>query len=577
MLDKKDPEPSLQELKNDTLDAIKECRDLRQSIRSQRSVKLKEPLPDLRSTIPSKEECDELVHCYLRTVELLYRVVHIPSFWMEYEAFWRQPPSSSSPFLIKLVLILAIGTIFRPRDRNRDDYDHLVQKWTYAAQWWLVGPSGKSTSNLDGLQVMCLLLIARKTCGLGASPWLSAGSLMQAAVTMGLHRDPSNFPSLSRLQAEMRLRLWATVLELALQESLDSATPVMIPANFDTSAPSNVDDKDLGPNTTSDSMPELNERLTDASAQVLLHDSARLRMRVLEVMHDCQGQSYQEALELGRQLRAVCRKVAAYFRSARNRGQFSSTLGLGEFHASFIDVHLHQYILALYTPFMVQAMKDPHYYYARKACLESGRIIASYADSLHLASEVPDDLLCLFVSGKGSFKGPLSLDVISSLGLELVTQLEEEYVPCLPGLEGDSLDGLADANRDHLIETLEHIRSQLFHIIAGGTPSMKRFGLLAAVLGQIRAMKAGKDVTQTVYETVIQSFKDCHSVLQQSATPSEGAIEGLSSGSNVPGAFDISEPTLSDISMDLGDAPFDIDLQSLFPSDFNGSILSLFG
>jgi hypothetical protein len=124
-------------------------------------------------------------------------------------------------------------------------YLHLAQKWVYAAQSWLTGPSEKSTFNLDSLQVSCLLLIARQACGLESSPWRSSGSLLRMAMAMGLHWRPANFSSLSVFHSEMRARLWATVLELTLMSPLDSGTPVLLPEGFDDIAPANVDDRDI--------------------------------------------------------------------------------------------------------------------------------------------------------------------------------------------------------------------------------------------------------------------------------------------------------------------------------------------
>lgn len=515
-------------------------------------MRLNEPVADLRNTIPLREECDELVRCYLRTFEGVYRVIHVPSFWSEYEEFWTRSETGSetSSFLVKLMLILAIGTVFQPRDR-KDEYPQQVQKWIYAAQWWLAGPTDKSTANLDGLQAMCLLLIARKACGLGSSPWLSTGSLMRAAMAMGLHRSPTNFSSLSKLAAELRLRLWATVVELVLQDSLESGTPVLIPAHFDTTVPSNVDDTDIGPDTASVSAAAITDQVTDSSIQVLLQQSVALRVEILNVIHDSKGQSYQQALNLGGKMRASCRNAAAFLRSANNRRRRGSSLELGEFHAKFVASQLHWYILALYMPFFVQARKDPQYYYARKACLESASVIVSYVDTSQLPLQTPvDDFLRLCLGGKGSFKGPLSLDVISALCLEIVTQLEEELPSELPGPDGDSLDSLVDGNRDRLIQTLEQIKNHLFHTIASGTPSMKRFGLLSAVLGQIHAMKTGQDVKSAVYDAATQSFKDCLSALQMSTAQLNRPVDGADRD-NIPG-YDIYDPTLSGLNMDLG-------------------------
>lgn len=571
------------------VDTIKEGRELRRSIKAQRSVRLNEPVSDLRSTVPPKEECDELVRCYLRTFEGVCRVIHVPSFWSEYEDFWTRSgtDSDTSPFLVKLVLVLAIGTVFRPSGGN-DAYAQQVQKWIYAAQWWLAGPSEKSTANIDGLQTMCLVLIARKACGLGSSPWVSTGSLMRAAMTMGLHRSPTNFPSLSQLQAELRLRLWATVVELGLQDALESGTPALIPVHFDSVVPLNVDDNDLGPDTASASASAITDQVTDTSVQILLQESVQLRMQILNVIHDGKGQSYQQALDLGGKMRAVCQNARAFLHSANTRRRRGFSLELGEFHAKFIACQLHWYILALYMPFLVQARKDPQYYYARKACLESASVIVSYADTSQLPPQSPvGDFLRLCLSGKGSFKGPLGLDVISALCLEIVTQLEEDLPPGLPGAGGNSFDGLADASRDHLIEILEQIKNHLFHTIASGTPSMKRFGLLSAVLGQIHAMKTGQDLKRAVYDAATQSFKECLAALQMS-TARLDTVDGADRD-NMSG-YDIYDPTLSGlnlgVSVDCGwlkleltlqDSPLDLDLLSLFPSVYDGNILSLLG
>src|SRR5262249_3642657 len=93
-------------------DVLKECTNLRQSIKIQQSSGLRDPIPDLLCTLPTKDVCDELVCCYMRTFELIYRIVHIPSFWKDYQQFWAQPQSVPRHFVMKLLLILALGTTF---------------------------------------------------------------------------------------------------------------------------------------------------------------------------------------------------------------------------------------------------------------------------------------------------------------------------------------------------------------------------------------------------------------------------------------------------------------------------------
>lgn len=515
---------------------VKETRGLRRALIAQDLVQLTSPVPDLSETLPPKAVCDEMARCYFRTFELIYRVVHVPTFWKEYNQFWEKPGSTSTPtpFLLKLVLILAIGATFYPKSSDIYHADLLrkSQTWIYAAQWWLTGPSEKSTATLDGLQVFSLLILARQathTCP-GGPTWLSTGSLMSMAQAMGLHRDPKMFSSLSQFQTEMRARLWTTVLELVCKSSLDFALPPCISVGeFDTTLPSNFDDQDLDSSGTTEQLPR--DGITDSSIQILLAKSLPLRLNVAHLLNDFRGeQSYQTALKLGAELRMACRDVASFFHSSLPRAAHDgSALLPTDFHKKFLDVYLRRFILLLHRPFMLQARRDPRFYLARKVCVESATVIGSYSGTIDLdiENESLDDLSRLYMAGRGVFKGALSLDVILVLALEVITQLEEEgphqSVP-------DPLDEINKASRIPLIRILDRISDQLLQIISMGSPSLKRYLMLSAYLSQIRAMESGQNVKQAVYEALVESMKKCRSLLESQArlvaSPHGGTIDG---------------------------------------------------
>jgi hypothetical protein len=68
--------------------------------------------------------------------------------------------------------------------------------------------------------------LARQIFSIGGDVvWISTGSLVHSAMQIGLHRDPKHLPAISVLQAELRRRIWYTVLELVVQLSLDSWMP----------------------------------------------------------------------------------------------------------------------------------------------------------------------------------------------------------------------------------------------------------------------------------------------------------------------------------------------------------------
>ncbi|KGO37823.1 Transcription factor, fungi [Penicillium expansum] len=551
--DAKEVEPSLRDVdaRSEFASIFKDCRHLRQAMKAQESVRLNHPVPDLLSTLPTQAVCDVLVDAYLRTFELIYRVIHIPSFWEEYRQLWAQPQSTSTHFLMKLVLILALGTTFHSDSdqSNRVHLRRLAHTWIYAAQWWLVGPSEKSTINLDGLQVGCLLLLARQTNNLPGTSWVSAGSVLRMAMAMGLHRTPGLFPALSVYQSEMRCRLWATVLELTLLSSLDAAMPLPFsPQDIDCTAPSNLDDEQFNPETETLPTPQSNQYLTDSSIQVLLLKSLPMRVEAVQLVNNQHRQelSYETALRLGNELRSACHDIAALFHPSQNQSRHADrTPGMTKFHLRFLDTYLRRYILFLHRPFMIQAREDPRFYLSRKVCLESCIVVASYADDLNLPSDTLDDLSHLTIVGRGSFKGALSFDVITSLGLEIDTQLEEEAstrsLGSSPPFVTDYLDEMAKDHRAPLIRSLEHIQEQLLQIIALGNPSLKRYNFLSAILSQIRAMESGQPIQPAIYESVKESLKKCYLLLQAShaASSPQESVESLTMGTESSLGFDV--------------------------------------
>lgn len=249
-------------------------------------------------------------------------------------------------------------------------------------------------------------------------------------------------------------------------------------------------------------------------------------------------------------------------------------------------MYLRRYILLLHRPFMIMARKDPRYYLSRKICLETAMIIASYADTLSLPSNELDDLSRLTMTGTGSFKGALSLDIISVLGLEVITQLEEEAStrsPEFPQLAADPLDEMANNNREPIMKSLEHILEQLLQIIALGNPSLKRYGFVAAMLSEIRAMKSNENVQQTVYESVKDSLLKCQLLLQNFTGGPPGPMSPMNSDTpfdfeSLVCLFSLRHLTSTKMrSAKLHPIMYDLDIPSLFfyPDLVDDSVFSL--
>lgn len=432
----------------------------------------------------------------------------VHSIWEEYEYYWSQPSASTGTFAIKLRLVLAIGLTFcaiGEIDENVEQLRRSGRTWIQAAQWWLVGPSEKSTNNLNGIQIFCLLLLSCQVTSAGPSPWLSESSLLQQAMSMSLHRDPKLF-RLSGFQVELRTRLRTTVLELVIHGSMKSSTPLLLSsADFDEHIPQNISDADFGPDTTQLPEPKLATEFTESSIPVLMRGFLPIRLETAKLVQNLHLEhSHDQAIDLATKLQKVCHTIVTCCRL-----HWSQALTM---HQDFLDMQLRRFILVLHRPFMLRVQQDPRFYISQKICVESAMIIASYAERIKLPSDALDDLSGLMVVSTGTFRGPLTLEIITILSLHVLSELEDPsssefstHNSMAGAVILDPLAAMARAQREPLIRTLEHIKEQCLEIIKLGHPALKRYVFLAGILAQVRAMERG----QNVQAVVVQTAKEC--------------------------------------------------------------------
>ena len=212
-----------------------------------------QPYLKLKELLPDRNLAEHLMQLYFLTFEYTLRILHVPSFLAEWNAFWNQMeshpdrPLSSDVFLAKLYVLMACAGCFATGEKlasaglNEKSFMQMCHGWIEAVTTWLGVMTNHAQLRLDIIQIKCLLLLAKQGAAWeGDLTSLDAGSLIREAILMGLHRDPSNFPHLSPYWIEMRKRLWLTIIELELQVSLYNGVPLAISWDeFDCPPPSN--------------------------------------------------------------------------------------------------------------------------------------------------------------------------------------------------------------------------------------------------------------------------------------------------------------------------------------------------
>ncbi|RDW57165.1 hypothetical protein BP6252_13813 [Coleophoma cylindrospora] len=475
--------------------------------------------PQVQQDFPERDVADRLVQNYFRTMEGTYRILHTQSFYHEYEQYWKDPLRAAPPSVMKILLTMAIGSCFY-QDEKSGSLRARAQQWVAAAQTWVSVPLEKARLNVSVLQVHCLLLLARQTNAVGGDlTWISAGSLLRTAFIIGLHRDPKYFPRISTLQSELRRRLWATVLEMTIQTSLDSGMPPLISMNdFDTKSPSNVDDEDLCEGMTEELIPKPMHLFTQTSIQIQLLKSLPTRYQIARQINDFQsGASYDDILRLGTEMNMACNE------NTMRMNEYTSSMPRPTMlQRNLLDLTTRRFLLAVHRPFAIKSKEDPRYYFSRKVCLDTALIIASHTSS---SSRDPpplpgktDDYTRLRTVGSGFYK-EITIYAGVLVGIELSMQLEEEAASGLPPTRSAAIA------RAPLHKVLREIVELSAARVQFGDNGVREYIFLSAVMAKMEALEKGTDPKHAMREMAQLSAQNYLEMIKartnQAETPSD--------------------------------------------------------
>ncbi|KAJ5356266.1 fungal-specific transcription factor domain-containing protein [Penicillium concentricum] len=363
-------------------------------------IQLDQPLQPTRleEMIPPREITYQLVNLYISTFECTFRVLHVPHFLAELDEYWNcggkhsGDAFSGEVFAAKLLVLMSCASCFYGEAVTSADMDHrsLNQKaksWIQAVVLWIKSMTSYNRLRLDTIQIKCLLLIARQAIAYeGDLAWLSAGSLLRDAITMGLHRDPSNFTRVSHYWAEIRRRLWLTIVELDLQAAISSGTPVAISEDeFDCTPPSNVDDEDVMTDLSSTPPSKPLTVSTRTSFQVLLAKSLSARIKIAKVINRVRLTSdYKEILNLSDALTATLAETLPALQGNYSEQHDTQNSGCDStFQQSLFTFLIYRSLLALHRPFFLDLgeSRNESSLYSRKICVEASMAMLAPLDS----------------------------------------------------------------------------------------------------------------------------------------------------------------------------------------------------
>ncbi|UPK94791.1 hypothetical protein LCI18_005726 [Fusarium solani-melongenae] len=502
---------------------LTKCKGLARLIKARRAP----PWPtSLTTQLPPKNVTDELVECYLRTTERIYRILHVPTFRKQYEALYTPQDDPDRSFLVQLKLVLALGAL---------TYDEKFSmrvsavRWIYEAQAWVSEPEFKSRLGIQYLQTNILLLLAREMVQVsGESPWVAAGSLYRTAVSIGLHRDPVHLSKRTRFVSEMRRRLWNTILEISLQSSLSSGSPPLISLDdFDTEPPGNFDDDQL---LQEDPAPRPEHEFTELSIARALRKTFPDRLKVAKLLNNIGSQgSYEETLRIDAELRASYRALTQTLHSCKSTPGHSPS----QFELCAVDFIMRRYISALHFPFLGPSLHEACYAFSRKVSVEASFKLwcAAYPPSsessldTHSENDVFPSSRYEFsrytVCGFGFFR-TVAWQASLVIAIELKNQLQEEESLCPAPLRSDLLCALKDS-KTWSLRCIEAGETNIKGYLAINVAAAQIQGLLQGLSGDalaefmIRAGEAAEERCLPILESTVAEMETDQSQLPSNA------------------------------------------------------------
>ncbi|KAF5580396.1 fungal transcriptional regulatory n-terminal [Fusarium pseudoanthophilum] len=339
----------------------------------------------LRQLIPAKPILDVLVQTYMDRYEITHRILHIPTFITKYNNHWTDQSSTPVCFLVQLLLVAATAASCHPElctdvFSHNTTHDHVI-KWVEAAEAWVGSHSNLPPRSWDILVIHCLLLIAKRANFIKeGSFWTSTGTLVRWAMAAGYHREVIPAAKISPFSREMCRRLWATVIELDLQASIERGMPPNVRiGDFNIKSPLNVDDEQLEESMQDSLVGMPLATLTNTSFQALLYRSLPARLKICAFINGCcEEVDFDKVLELEEELGQALQDIPAWDNPQADPQQHRTATYIKH----MLGIVLHQYILLLHFHFLVRIISLSKSLICRRARLEASTKILDYYQRL---------------------------------------------------------------------------------------------------------------------------------------------------------------------------------------------------
>ncbi|KAF2835190.1 hypothetical protein M501DRAFT_1020182 [Patellaria atrata CBS 101060] len=351
---------------------------------------------ELIENLPDPSLVEKLVDNYMDTFERTHRLFHRPTFEKQLKDFWLNPTAVSDSWLSALFMMLALSCHSCPVSMLAGigkTRDCLVEVLVDAAELALVRTPFMFKPTLDILRSLCMMVLAKEINIISFKDednvWTLMGFIERLAMSMFVHMNPYKFLGMPTFEAEMRRRVWTTIMFLMMQIAIDSGMPLVIKhSDFDAGPPSNIDEDELQfvdnfrPGTSFPSVFEIGpmepviqardlSEFTESSFQIrLVQTFPRVAAIVRRVNDISPNMEYTKVLGHDIEIRKLLRDLPRLFDNSGELGIGNGKPQWAKLQQIALEMLLRRALLTLHQPFDVDPQKWPRYQTSRWAILE---------------------------------------------------------------------------------------------------------------------------------------------------------------------------------------------------------------
>ena len=342
---------------------------------------IEEPGVALKRLLPPEPVCRPYMLQYFKHFEGQFRIIHSPSFWRQYEAFWTGSVEKGSSFIALLLAAMSCARclyVENPISFDGDSSSARTEavKWVLTVEAWHDQQSQKHTT-LDVFQIKCLLLLSKKLNAIKIKRhYTLSQTLLASAVSVGLHRSQSSLGvRASFYHKEMRRRLWSTIAELDSMESVERGVPSLTAhLHSDIEPPGNFREDDFNESTAEEPAAQAEDSLTMSSFARYSYSLRPLHHTINELVNKPEKHKSLCATELNSYHEQIFNKFSDLksWPSGTSSTYFGDANVLG---TACLQLQLHKLLIMLHLPFAMGKFPSMTLSHSRFVCQGSAKSI----------------------------------------------------------------------------------------------------------------------------------------------------------------------------------------------------------